>query len=591
MLRRGSERQRDGPLVLRGRAATPAWWLAILVGTIAAGTTLIALVLTDDSLAGRRGQPLLVVAVGWAFAVSGLIAWRRRPDNRLGPAMVVLGVVWLGGQLMGESDWSPVFTAAVLVNDAWVILFIPFLLSYPHGRLASRTDRLLVALFAFAVVVLELIWLLFLELPEPGNAMLVWPDPGAADAVDTTQRVFIVAGSAAVVTVLAKRWTAASAPLRRGLTPLIAGAAVILVSSSRVVLDEIMGDTGHAHETLQWIVLVTLVCVPLAVLADLLRARLARASVGDLLVELRGNPAPAELRDALARALRDPSLQLAYWLPEFESYADLEGQPLELPEDGTTTLIDHDGERVAALLHDRSLTAEPELLASVSAAAGMAVENARLHVELRARLEELKGSRARIVEAAQTERRRLERNLHDGAQQRLVTLSLELGLLESRLDADPESRLLLEHARSELGESLKELRELARGLHPAVVTSHGLRVALEALAARAPVPVELQVQLESRLPEHQEVAAYYLVAESLTNVAKYAHASSVTIDVSRADGQLVVEVVDDGRGGASTEQGSGLRGLADRIEALDGRLRVWSPAGGGTRVRAEIPCA
>jgi signal transduction histidine kinase len=328
-------------------------------------------------------------------------------------------------------------------------------------------------------------------------------------------------------------------------------------------------------------------------LAGHLRARLARSAVGDLFVELRRDPDPAELEQALARALGDPSLTLAYWLPEFGTYADPDGRAVMLPEpsDGRAlTLIKRDGARVAALVHDPSLEEEPELLDAVAAAVSISLENAHLHVELRARLEELRGSRARIVESAQDERQRLERNLHDGAQQRLVALSLDLGLLEEQLAGDRTARERIHKARREVAASLDELREIARGIHPAVVTAHGLAVALEQLAARAAVPIRLRVEVPGRLSEAIEVASYYVVAESLTNVGKYAQASEATVDVSRSKGLLLVEVTDNGIGGADTEHGSGLRGLADRVEALGGRLRVWSPIGGGTRVQAEIPC-
>jgi signal transduction histidine kinase len=245
---------------------------------------------------------------------------------------------------------------------------------------------------------------------------------------------------------------------------------------------------------------------------------------------------------------------------------------------------------VAALVHDPALDDEPELLDAVTAAAGIALENARLHAELRARVAELRGSRARIVDAGQKERQRLERNLHDGAQQRLIALSLELALWVEGLPEDPEARRRLDRARREIATSLEELRAVARGLHPAVVSGHGLEVALEQLAARGPVPVDLNVDVGTRLPERLEVAAYYLVSESLANVGKHAHATSATVEVARRNGEVVIEVVDDGIGGADTELGSGLRGLADRVESLEGRLRIWSPKGGGTRLRAEIPC-
>jgi signal transduction histidine kinase len=253
------------------------------------------------------------------------------------------------------------------------------------------------------------------------------------------------------------------------------------------------------------------------------------------------------------------------------------------------TFIDQAGSHVAALLHERTLTDEPELLDAVTAAAAISLENGRLHAELRARLEELRGSRTRIVEAGQRERQRLERNLHDGAQQRLIALSLELSLLETELEGDTKAAFRLEQARREIAMSLEELREVARGIHPAVVTGHGLEIALEQLAARAVVPVRLRVEVEGRLSEPLEVAAFYLVSESLANVGKHANATSASVEVARRNGHIVVEVIDDGIGGADTERGSGLRGLADRVEALDGRLRIWSPKGGGTRLCAEIP--
>jgi signal transduction histidine kinase len=207
---------------------------------------------------------------------------------------------------------------------------------------------------------------------------------------------------------------------------------------------------------------------------------------------------------------------------------------------------------------------------------------------------ELRRSRARIVEAEASERRRLERNLHDGAQSRLVALSLALRLAQSQLAANPESAgETLSAASSELALALEELRDLARGLHPAILADRGLGPALDALAERAPLPVEVRVGPEGRLPEPVDVAAYYIVSEALANVAKDAHAqaSHTTVEVQRRDQELVVEVVDDRVGGADPSGGDGLRGLADRVEALDGRLSVESAPGSGTRVAAVIPLA
>jgi signal transduction histidine kinase len=235
------------------------------------------------------------------------------------------------------------------------------------------------------------------------------------------------------------------------------------------------------------------------------------------------------------------------------------------------------------------------LLDSVTAAAGIAIENARLQADLRARVDELAASRTRVIAAGQDERQRLERNLHDGAQQRLIALSLDLGRLEEQLGDDHAATRRLDLAREQIAVSLAELRDVARGIHPAVVSAHGLAVALEELAAHSSVPLTLTVEIDGRLPEPIEVAAYYVVCESIANIGKHARATSAAVLVARRvkhqDSALVVEVVDDGVGGADTEGGSGLRGLADRVEALGGRLRIWTPVGGGTRVRAEIPCA
>jgi signal transduction histidine kinase len=349
-----------------------------------------------------------------------------------------------------------------------------------------------------------------------------------------------------------------------------------------------------SFETIRRITFGVMGVAPVAFLVGLLNARLSRSALGDLLLRLRADPGPADLREALAGALRDPSLALAYWLPEFGSWADVDGHAVELPAPGSgrvATLIERDGSPSAALIHDATVVEEPQLLSAVTAAASIALENGRLQAELHARLEELRGSRQRVIEAGQEERQRLERNLHDGAQQRLIALSLELGLLEERLEDDPEARGRLDQARQEIARSLQEIRDVAHGLHPAVVSGHGLAVALESLVAGAPLPVRLSVDLDGRMPERLEVAAYYVVSESLTNIAKHAGATSATVEVTRGNEQVVIEVADNGVGGADSEAGSGLRGLADRVEALGGRLRVWSPRGGGTRVRAEMPCA
>jgi signal transduction histidine kinase len=562
---------------------------SVLVGIAVAGAGLAAVEL---ALAIPKDvsdiQIVLLLWITIPYIAAGLIAWWRRPDSRLGKLMVAGGFA-IGLSALQLADDPTLMTIGAVFDILPAAIFIHVYLAFPDGRLRSRIERWLVlAAYAFAIG-LQLLKLMFGAFD---NRLQVSPQPDFASAVEKVQLLSVSAICVAGIGVLLSRRRGAGRPRRRMLALLIDSFVLGLLAIAVLFVAGALEAPSHVFTPIQRTAFAIIGLSPIVFLFGLLDARLARSSIGDLFVELRSDPAPSELRAALARALRDPSLELAYWLPEYGSWADGDGREVELPTDArrAVTVIDRDGEQVAALIHDPSLNDEPELLAAVTAAAGIALENARLNAELHARLDELRGSRARIVEATQRERQRLERDLHDGAQQRLVALALELKLLETRFAKDPEAKQAVDSVRRELTESLDELRELARGIHPAVLSGHGLAVALESVAARAPVPVKLDVTLDERVPEAVEVAAYYLVAESLTNVAKYAEASSATVAVTRVDRELVVEVADDGVGGADSEAGSGLRGLADRVEALDGRLRIWSPQGGGTRVRAEIPC-
>ncbi|PWU21652.1 MAG: histidine kinase, partial [Candidatus Rokuibacteriota bacterium] len=252
----------------------------------------------------------------------------------------------------------------------------------------------------------------------------------------------------------------------------------------------------------------------------------------------------------------------------------------------------HDGEPLAAIVHDASLLEEPELVRAAGAAARLALENAQLQAETRAQLAQVKESRVRIVAAADDERRRIERDLHDGAQQRLAALALQLRTAQRRLgsqEVDPEVETLLDSAVAELQAANEELRELVRGVYPAILTEDGLAAALESLALRSPFPIELDV-VEGRFDPKVEATAYFVACEALANVAKHARASKVAVCVARHDGLLRVQVTDDGVGGARALTGSGLSGLGDRVEALGGRLRIDSRAASGTTIVGEIPC-
>jgi signal transduction histidine kinase len=568
--------------------SAPPWWAVAAIGAAAlcAATGSVFLAHSSDHVSQPWLHAALFVWISLSYVLCGLVAWRRRPGSRLGPLMVVAGFTTSLSNLAWAND--PVVGALGLIFDLVpLVLFMHVFLAFPDGRLRTRFDRLLVG-GGYVTAMAGQICVMAMGAFGPDNPFTIVDWSGFATVAYHTMLVVISALALAALVVIVIRRSGRGRPRRRAVTLLIDAFALALVMIALLLIWGMATGPGFAY--IQRLTLLVLGLAPVAFLIGLLDAHLGRAAAGNLFVRLRENP--GDLRTVLAQTLRDPSLALLYWLPQYAAWVDEHGQPADLPtgDDRAATVIEHDGAPLAALVHDPSLGDERELLDAVAAAAAIALENGRLQAELRAHVEELRGSRARMLEAGQRERQRLERNLHDGAQQRLIALSLDLGLLASRIGSDPAARDALAKAKQEIALSLDELRDVARGLHPAVLSGHGLAVAVESVVARAPVPAQLTVTLDGRMPEPVEVAAYYVVCESLANVGKHAQASQTTVDIRRVADTLIVEIVDDGVGGADTERGSGLRGLADRVEALGGRLRVWTPVGKGTRVRAEIPC-
>lgn len=568
------------------RRAPRPWtlWATVVAGF---GTLVVsvALAMAGDELVRPGLQALLFNWITVPYLISGTLAWWRRPDSRLGPLMIATGFV----MALTALQWSSVpalHSFGHLLDMVPSAMFLHVFLAYPTGRLETRPRQVVVIAGYVNVVVLQLAKILLGG--NPDSLLAITSQPVLAARIEQIQLITMSVLLLTGTVLLFVRRPAAVSTRRRPVTLLVDTFGLALIALAVLFVAGLRG--WPQVETVRHIAFAALGLAPVAFLLGLLDARLARTDVGALLLELRAHPA-GELREPLARALHDPSLTLAYWLPQYGTWADQEGRAVTLrgAEDGRATrVINRDDEPIIALEFDRSLEDERELLDAVAAAAGIALENNRLQVELRARLQELQGSRARVIDAGQKERQRLERNLHDGAQQRLVALSLELGLIAGSSTGDTSERLL--QAKREVSVSLDELRDVARGIHPAVLTGHGLAVALESLAAQAAVPVELEVAVDGRLTERIEVAAYYVVSESLTNIAKHAQATVASVHVTRSADTVVVEVVDDGVGGADTERGTGLRGLADRVEAVGGRLRIWSPAGHGTRLEAEFPC-
>jgi signal transduction histidine kinase len=480
---------------------------------------------------------------------------------------------------------------------------VHMVLSYPTGRLASRLDRAFVAVVYGFAVVYALPFLLFYS-PRSTYDPNVWDCAACAVPVthvawyDVNGRPLYVLHRILFVLILlflallVRKLLRAAPGARRIFLPLVVVSLIAAVRFAVEVGYWLVGSTAPIWTSF-WFETSVALAIPLALGGGLLWAQTARSAVADLVVQLEQTP-PGSVRDALARTLGDPSLELALWLPERRSYVDSEGRRLELPAPGAeravTVLGPHEAP-VAALIHDPVLVERRALLVAAGAAARLALENERLQAELRVQLTELRASRARIVGAGDEERRRLERDLHDGAQQRLLGLGLALQLARAELGPEANGAAeLLSEADTELRAALDELRELARGIHPAVLTEQGLGAALKTLAERSPLPVTIDAIPDERLPAPTEAAAYFLVSEALANVAKYAHATGVRVSVVHLAGRVCVDIDDDGVGGADASRGSGLRGLTDRVQALDGELELESPPGRGTHVHAEIPC-
>jgi signal transduction histidine kinase len=498
-------------------------------------------------------------AVGWVLIGGGLWAAARWSCGRVGWMMAAAGFAWFLGNFENSSSaaLSSFGTAALYLHRGPLVQLA---LTYLDGPTRWRAERALIAAAYVCAAVTAL-----------GRSSLA-----------------TLALSLALVAVGATRPAGA---VRRARAPTL---LLALALAAPTLIRLVTTSSATSNDVTLLVYQAALLVFAVVTLAGLARDAAAHAGVADLVVELGDARPSMSLRDALARALGDRSLEVAYWLPETRRYVDERGRTISLPASDSpraVTPVEHEGKRVAALVHDPSVLDDPRLVEAVSSAARLAVANGRLQAEVQAQLEELRGSRRRIFDAADTSRRGLEQRLHDGAERRLHSLAALVRATRTgpeAADANRVVRELLEEADDELRRAIADVGELARGIHPRVLSDLGLRAALTDLAERAPVAAQLEIA-DERFPEAVEAAAYFVCSEALTNVAKYAGASRVTLGVARRDGQLVVVIDDDGVGGADPARGSGLSGLADRVAALGGALAVASPVGGGTVVSAEIP--
>jgi signal transduction histidine kinase len=487
------------------------------------------------------GEPALTAAdaaVGASLIAAGLLVWGRRPLTGVGPIMTAAGFAWFLGTFGG---WALYLHRGALAH---------LVLTYPSGRARSRLERAsIAAAYAYAVIY-----------------------PIAANDYAT------IGFALGLVAVSVRRYAVAGGPERRArLSALGAALAFASVLVLGAVTQLANADVDRA---VLWAYDAVVLLMAVGLAADLLWGRWAEATLTGLVVDL-GEPGSAgTLGERLGRALGDPTMEIGYFLAEQSRYVDEAGRSFELPVADTAravTPISEGGTPVAALVHDAAVLHDQDLVDAVASAARLAVSNARLQAGVRARVAEVEASRRRVVEAADAQRRRLERELRDGAERRLARMA----------DILDQCGPQFEDVRQDLDAARSDVREFARGIHPAVLTDGGLAPALDELAARSPVPATVEVP-PHRWPPAIEAAAYFVCSEALTNVAKYASAARATVVVEERGDRLRVAVADDGVGGADPSAGSGLRGLADRVEALGGRFGVTSQSGRGTSVVAEI---
>ncbi|NDU77696.1 hypothetical protein GWI34_34565 [Actinomadura sp. DSM 109109] len=581
---------------------------------LAAGAALIAF---DARLAVGWGQfgPLFytkeLVQIG-AWLLAGFLVVRVRPRRPMGPLMLLLGLL-LGctAPAAFALEPDPPALRLLVMASSWLNAFqLPLgahvFLAYPTGTVRDAAGRRVVAagywFGAFNAVTVALV-----GMPRPDGACQdvcapVTPldVPALSDAaglvLSVGSGVLVVAGASVIV----RRYRRAGWRERRVLAfptaAMVVTAGLWTVVSVQGALTPWFTDPAFGR-TLALAQFVAVVSIPAAFFTGLLRERLDEARVSDLVREIAELP-PGRLQAKLAGTLHDPRLRIAF--PMDGTYISAEGGPVEVPApDAATaiTLIGDPGDPVALLIHDPALRAEPRLLEAVTAATRLVLENTRLQATARAHLAQVRALLARIVAAEDAARHGLQRDLHDGAQPQLIWVGMQLARARDavartvppghRRDVDKA----IDEAEARLRAALRSLRELARGIHPAVLTTEGLRAALRELARRADGPVHLHMDRPLKdLPQPVALTAYFVVSEALTNALRHAGAGRVDVTAGLADGRLTVRVADDGRGGAAARPGSGLAGLHDRVDAVDGTLHLASEAGQGTVLTAVIPC-
>lgn len=523
-------------------------------------------------------------AVAAVYLGAGTLGWWRRPSNRIGPLALAGAVLWLAGGLVNTAPPALVAVGAV-TQTAVIALVAHLLLAYPSGRLPDRASRWTAAAVWFVCLVLQAP--LYLFGTRLGDALVVADRPDLAELGETVQALAGTTTVAVTTVLLSRRLRRADRLQQRVLAPLyLYGVLAIFAIPLTSYLLPRVGFTPEAVNVVQLLVLAG---VPVAFVGGILRGGFARTGeVEELASWLSAAGARPELTATLARALGDDSLELVFWVPERSGYVDADGRAATLPAADSLRAVaevELAGRRVGAIVYDATLTAEPDVVRAAGRVMALAMDRERLTAELRASQGALRRSRARIVDAADRERRKIARDLHDGLQVRLVLLALDAQEV-AKVAGEPAIAL-----RAGIDAAAAELRGLVHAVMPAALVERGLSAATEDLVDRMPLPTRLELGVTDRtLPPAVESTAYFVVAEGLANALKHARAHRLVVRLEHAENRLCVEVHDDGVGGAERGAGSGLRGLADRVDTLGGHLDVHSVAGQGTRLLVELPC-
>jgi signal transduction histidine kinase len=562
--------------------------------------------------AGAAGQPG-PVALGRALIVglpigAGLYARYRQPDDRFGLVLVAAGVGWLATTL-AESQDEALYTLGRFAGWLMEAGLVYVILSFPAGRLTGRADRVITGAMALVVALFYLPQLLVAEdfsVPSPytsclescpGNALFALErEPAFVDAImRPAGAVLVFAVMLAMVVHLYRRRRVSTPLTRRMLAPVVAVAMARAAALGGLIVARDLD--GSVPEVSAWLLALAVPALAVAFIAGLLRWRLFAEQVLQRLAEcLRSVPDVLTLREAFAEAFADPTMEIVF--PEEGDdgrWMDCRGSPVSLPEPGggrTVSTVSRHGEVVAAIVHDEGLAARPGLIRAGVSMAAVVLENQRLVAEAEGSMRELQRSRARIAAGAGEERRRIERDLHDGAQQRLVALRIELELAEELVRQDPErAAARLRELERDVDETLEELRALAHGVYPPVLADRGLEEGLRAVAARSAIRVALVSHELRRYSADVEGAVYFCIVEALQNAQKHAKgARRVVITLDGWPGhELRFSVRDDGAGAAVIEEGAGITNMRDRLAAIGGAVGIASKPGVGTIVRGHAP--